>query len=277
MSKTIDDFSYQWSKYTDNEGYYGSKELLADIVKPLLAPEQFENCQILEIGSGTGRIVNMLMGYNPSHVYALEPSDAFIALGKNTKEISDKVTLLNLKGDDIPAELAVDYVLSIGVIHHITNPDPVIKKAFKALNPGGTLLVWLYGKENNRIYLSLIQPLRKMLRFFPKWVTSFFAWSLVLLLQPYCMLVSYFDYPLPFSEYLKSVFIPFSLKKQHLVAFDQLNPKYAKYYTQKEAERLLSSCGFTEVKSYHRHNYSWTVTGKRPTNDITNEGKRRVL
>ena len=52
--------------------------------------------------------------------------------------------------------------------------------------------------------------------------------------------------------------------KRRLVIYDQLNPAYAKYYTRAEAEALLSQGGFADVKLYHRHGYSWTVSGVKP-------------
>jgi hypothetical protein len=52
--------------------------------------------------------------------------------------------------------------------------------------------------------------------------------------------------------------------KRRLVIYDQLNPAYAKYYTQTEAEQLLARAGFSDVRTYHRHGYSWTVIGTKP-------------
>ncbi|MBU1248931.1 MAG: class I SAM-dependent methyltransferase [Proteobacteria bacterium] len=263
MSKTIQDFSYQWTKYTDNDGYYGSKELFADIVEPLFKVAGLEGKTVLEIGSGTGRIVNMIMEYNAAHVFALEPSDSFFVLQKNTAEHADRLTLLRLRGDEIPEDLSVDVVVSIGVIHHIPDAAAVLRKAYSCLKPGGDIVVWLYGKENNQMYLSVVQPLRGILKRLPKKVTGFISWVLVLLLQPYIKIIEVTGLRFPLARYLKSVFVPISLNKQYLVVFDQLNPAYAKYYTKVEAEALLNDAGFVDVKIHHRHGYSWTVVGRK--------------
>lgn len=45
---------------------------------------------------------------------------------------------------------------------------------------------------------------------------------------------------------------------------DQLNPRHAKYYHGQEVERLLADAGFTEIRRYHRHGYSWTAIGTKP-------------
>ena len=83
-SQTIGDFGEQWTRYTDNPGYYGSTELLADIVEPLLPIGAIAGARVAEIGSGTGRIVNMMLDAGAAHVVALEPSDAMQVLRENT-------------------------------------------------------------------------------------------------------------------------------------------------------------------------------------------------
>ena len=83
--KTIMDFGEQWTRFTENEGYYGSIELFKDIISPLLTMADFKGKTIAEIGSGTGRIVKMIAAAGAKEITAIEPSDAFIPLKENTK------------------------------------------------------------------------------------------------------------------------------------------------------------------------------------------------
>ena len=99
--QTIDDFGSQWLRYRDNEGYYGSLELFEDILSPLLKPDEVKGCRVAEIGSGTGRIVNMLLAAGAKHVIAVEPSDAFEVLCRNISD-PERVTCLKTTGDQIP-------------------------------------------------------------------------------------------------------------------------------------------------------------------------------
>ena len=55
--KTIDDFDEQWTHYSDNEGWYGSLELFQDMTSPLFDVGKLEGKSVVDIGSGTGRIV----------------------------------------------------------------------------------------------------------------------------------------------------------------------------------------------------------------------------
>src|SRR5439155_1342301 len=66
--RTIRDFGEQWVHYGDNAGFYGSTELFADIIGPLLALSDLRGLRIAEIGSGAGRIVAMMLDAGAAHV-----------------------------------------------------------------------------------------------------------------------------------------------------------------------------------------------------------------
>ena len=157
---TIRDFGEQWQRYQIDDGYYASKNLLADIVGPLFDLADLEGKTVCDIGSGTGRIVNMLLDWGAHQVTAVEPSKAAEVLARNTQ--GKNVRIINAPGDRIPPDVNADYVFSIGVLHHIADPAPVVQAAHTALVPGGKILVWLYGFEGNEAYLRVIEPIRKI-------------------------------------------------------------------------------------------------------------------
>ena len=68
--KTIADFGEQWVRYSDNAGFYGSLELFKDAFGPLLLPEDIAGRRVADVGSGTGRIVHMLIQAGAAHVTA---------------------------------------------------------------------------------------------------------------------------------------------------------------------------------------------------------------
>jgi hypothetical protein len=61
-----------------------------------------------------------------------------------------------------------------------------------------------------------------------------------------------------------AVFEKMSPEKRRLIIYDQLNPSYSKYYTKREAEKLFIDGKFENVRTHHRHGYSWTVIGTKP-------------
>ena len=262
--QTIEDFGRQWTEYTENDDYYGSVACLQDIFGPVLNLRKVADAQVADIGSGTGRIVNMLLDAGARHVTAIEPSMAMDALVENTKERANCVDYIRATGEAVSRCQQLDLVFSIGVLHHIVDPGPIVREAQKALKPGGHMLVWLYGKEGNEAYLTIFGPLRAITKRLPHFLLSFLctilnAGSDVYILLCRCL-------PMPLRRYFLEHLAKLNRHQRHLTIYDQLNPAYAKYYTESEARSLFEDNGFIDVRHYHRHGYSWTVIGQKPQN-----------
>ncbi len=264
QEQTIKDFGEQWTKYRDNEGFYGSIELFKDVFHPILSPDEVKGSSVADIGSGTGRIVNMLLAAGAAHVIAVEPSEkAFEVLQENTREQGQKVTLLKVPGDKLPPSGELDYVFSYGVLHHIPKPAPVAKAAFNALRPGGRIAIWLYGKEGNGLYLFLFGNLRAITKYLPHFMLVVLSWILDIPLVIYINLCKIFK--LPLQKYMTEILARLTPDKRRLNIYDQLNPAYAKYYTREEAIDLIKNAGFENIVIHHRHGYSWSVVGTKPS------------
>jgi SAM-dependent methyltransferase len=261
-NRTIADFGEQWLRFDTHEGFYASVELLRDICEPLLPVSAIQGQRIAEIGSGTGRIVQMLLDAGAAHVVALEPSAAFDVLTRNLAAAGDRVSYIRARGEELPANEGLDLVFSIGVLHHIPEPDPVVGAAYGALRPGGRILVWLYGREGNGTYLALVKPLRWLSTRLPPGPTEVLARILSAGFTAY--MAASRVVPLPLRGYIEHVIGKFSPERRVQVIFDQLKPAYAKYYSRQEAIQLIQSAGFENVRIHHRHGYSWTVTGMKP-------------
>ncbi|MGO8992406.1 MAG: class I SAM-dependent methyltransferase [Polyangiaceae bacterium] len=259
--RTIADFGEQWTRFVDNDGYYGSLELFRDLISPLLSLEDFRNQRVADLGSGTGRIVNMLLRAGAAHVTAVEPSAAVRALRENIAWATDRVDVVEATADRLPASPTLDLVVSFGVLHHIPDPAPVMRAAYRALRPGGRMLAWLYGHEGNRLYLSVVLPLRQLTRRIPdEWVLR-----LCRAIQPpldayiaACRIA-----PLPMRKYMSGHLGKLAPQARLLTVYDQLNPAYARYYREAEARALFTAAGFADVRLHHRHGYSWSVVGTK--------------
>ncbi|MCR9219916.1 MAG: class I SAM-dependent methyltransferase [Alphaproteobacteria bacterium] len=258
-TQTIEDFGDQWTRYQDNEGYYGSVELLRDILEPLTPLESVRGQTVAEIGSGTGRIVQMLLDAGVSRITALEPSKAMDVLRANTVEKSDRIRYVQARGEQLPSDQPFDFVFSIGVLHHIPDPAPVVRAAHRALKEEGRIVIWLYGREGNGLYLAFVLPLRKLTALLPHSLLTPICHVLNAGLGAYIALARIV--PVPLRGYMTEVIGNFSTSKRYLVIYDQLKPAYAKYYRRAEAESLLEEAGFVDVRSHNRHGYSWTVVG----------------
>ena len=260
--RTIRDFGDQWSHYGDNDGFYGSVELLQDMFGPLLATDELRGAKVADIGSGTGRIVRMLLDAGAAHVLAVEPSVGVETLRENLRDVADRVEVLHAPGDAIPAGRGLDYVVSIGVIQFIRDPQPTLVAAREALRPGGKLVIWVYGKEGNRLYVALVQALRAVTTRLPHFALAVICSALALLVDAYIFACRWL--PLPMRDYMLHTLSRVSRDKRKLTIYDQLNPSYAKYYRGEEVREMLEGAGFRDVQLHHRRGYSWTALGVRP-------------
>jgi SAM-dependent methyltransferase len=260
--RTIDDFGEQWTTYTDNEGHYASVDYFFDIVMPLLTPDEVKDATVIDVGSGSGRIVLMLLAAGAAKVHAIEPSAAFTVLQANTASHTDRVTCHNLRGDQMPADIGADIAISLGVVHHIPEPASTVAAMHAALKPGGKCVLWLYGHEGNELYLAIFDPLRAVTKRLPHPLLKGVCQLLTLGASGYGAVAQ--KAPLPLHGYFREVFNKMDWRARYLIAYDQLNPAYAKYYRKDEARRLLEDAGFTDVQLHHRHGYSWLVSGIRP-------------
>lgn len=260
--KSISDFGEQWTEFTRNEGYYASAELLRDIVEPLLPVSAVRGARVADIGSGTGRIVRMLADAGAASVVGVEPSEAYGVLVKNVADLGERVTCVRGRGEALPGDQAYDLAFSIGVLHHIPDPGPVVRRIHEALRPGGRVLIWLYGLEGNGLYLAVARPLRAVTRHLPHGLLNATVQLLDLPLRAYIAACRRLG-SLPLAEYMRGHLGKLDTYARRLTIYDQLNPAWAKYYSRSEAEALLADAGFVDVRSHHRHGYSWTVIGTR--------------
>lgn len=260
-AKVIDDFGEQWTQFRHNRGYYASLDLLVDLLGPLIDPTEFRDKVIAEVGSGTGRIINMLAQTAPKRLIAIEPSAAIEPLRENTSNAPCSIEYLNVRGDEW-AYPDLDFVVSFGVLHHIPDPTSTVRTVFENLKPGGKAIVWLYGREGNELYLRFVGPLRSVTTNLPHALLMALVWILYLPLKVYIGLCRFL--PLPMRKYMRDHLQRLDGPAQRLTIYDQLNPAWAKYYTREQAEELLRAGGFVDVRSVHRHGYSWTVVGTKP-------------
>lgn len=263
--RTILDFGEQWTAFPDNRGYYASTALLADFFEPLIELKELRGSKVGDIGSGTGRIVRMLLDCGVQHVVAVEPSRAADVLERNLSDARDRVTVKRSTGEGISEFSGLELVFAVGVLHHIPDPLPVVRAAYEALADGGKLAVWLYAREGNELYLKIVEPLRAVTTRLPHFVLIAFSWLTYPLLAAYLHACRFL--PLPMKSYMTGLLGRLDRSERVLTIYDQLNPRWSKYYTRSEAEELLREGGFVDVRSRHRHGYSWTVVGTKPARD----------
>jgi ubiquinone/menaquinone biosynthesis C-methylase UbiE len=253
---TISEFGVQWTSYTENSGYYASDEVLDTLFGQLLDKKSLAGKKIADVGAGSGRYTRLFHSLGAGPILALEPSAGFDTLKSNTADIPD-IQLINDDAENLPAE-NFDWVFCIGVLQFIPDAEAALRAMGKALGPNGKVFVWVYGRENNGLYLAFLKVFRAISSRMSHRAKDIMSRCLVYPASFYGFLCSYI--PLPMADYLKGYFMKLNWYSRKLVVYDQLNPSMSKYYARDELEALFSSCGFKDIEFHHRLNTSWSVT-----------------
>ena len=252
--ESVKDFGDQFLTDKDIGGYWGSIELLKEIVFPFDL-NLIKNKKIMDVGIGSGRISNNLLKYEPSKLIAIEPSEAINIAKENIK--SDKIEYLNIKGQDINFENEFDYAFALCVIHHIPEYEEVLKKIEKSLKKDGKFIAWVYSKEGMEMYIFILKNLRRITSIMPDLMLRFFSKFLALLTYPYGFLCKFF--PLPLKKYFVTMFNKFSFKHKTYVIFDQFNPSFYKYFEKEELIKKLNDAGLKVESLVNTVGHQYTV------------------
>jgi SAM-dependent methyltransferase len=144
------------------------------------------------------------------------------------------------------------------VIHHLEYPEQALRKMVRAVKPGGRVMIWVYGSENNRWLVSVLNPLRRMcfsrlpielthrLSLYP----AVLLWVLLRLgVRPieYFRLIAKFGFP-----HLRAI------------VFDQMLPRIAHYWPRETVARMMVEAGLEGVRLIWVNQMSWSAIGTRP-------------
>ena len=247
-------FGYSWDRYAD---------LLPEHEEQFLRwtgtdKSFWHGVRFVDGGCGIGRNAYWPMTYGASGGLAVDVDDRTLGRARRNLERFPGVAVRKQSIYEIAEEDTFDIAFSIGVVHHLSDPSAAIARLTRAAKPGGQVLVWLYGRENNGWILHLFNPLRRALfSRLPLSLVHVLSWPLTALL--WCVL----RLGLPPGAYYRLI-RRFSFDHLRAIVFDHMIPRIALYYSRAEAEALLAQAGLTDIRSTWVNENSWSVIGRKP-------------
>jgi SAM-dependent methyltransferase len=247
-------FGYSWDRYADLLPAHEEQFLRWTTV----GRDFWRGLRFLDAGCGIGRNAYWPMTFGAAGGLAIDVDGRTLERARKNLAPFPSVEVRNQSIYDITEANEFDIAISIGVVHHLSDPDAAVAQMTRAVKPGGQVLVWLYGREGNRWIVYFFDPLRRtLLSRLPlplahalSWPLTALLWSslrLNLLRGPYYRLTRGFSF-----EHLRAI------------VFDHMIPRIAHYYTCEEAENLLLRAGLCDIRSTWVNENSWCVIGCKP-------------
>lgn len=262
---TAERFGYEWKNFSALTSAY-EKQFL-DWISPI-DRTFFKDKIVLDAGCGKGRHISLSSLFGAKVVIGIDVSEAVDAAYANTKDL-ENVHVIQANIYYPPLKNVFEYIYSIGVLHHL--PDP--KKGFITLKgflkPGGTISVWVYGREGNGWIIYCINPLRrfltakmplpvlKILSILPAFLL-YAACKLLykpvnLYLRPLKKLLFYNDYIFYISD--------FDFKEIYSIVFDHLLAPIAFYLRKEEVAEWFKNSGIKNLEINWHNKNSWRAKG----------------
>jgi SAM-dependent methyltransferase len=211
----------------------------------------------IDCGCGIGRNSHWAMADGARGGIALDLDDRSLAAARANLKPHPTIEVRRESIYEIAEENAADIAFSIGVIHHLDNPDAAIARMTRAVKPGGHVLIWCYGCENMSWLVNVFDPIRRALfSRMPLGVVYHLS------LYPSALLWLALRMGLSKLAYYR-LLRQFTFAHLRAIVFDQMVPRVAHYWPRETVERLLVDAGLNDVSVVSVNDMSWSASGRK--------------
>jgi len=101
--------------------------------------------RVLDIGCGNGYVLSRYAKAGAA-VQGVDITDRAVEISQHRfSSMGLTGTFTRINGQVLPFDDgAFDVVASMGVLHHVPDPDPLVEEAYRLLKPGGEMIIMLY-------------------------------------------------------------------------------------------------------------------------------------
>lgn len=260
--RTADSFAYEWQRFGGLREQW--RKNFIDYMQPH-TPESFAGRLLLDVGTGSGR-----------HAFHAAESGARVVavdLGRSIDvaraNLPPEVLTVQADAENLPFErCAFDFVMSIGVLHHLPDPQRALERIAPLARPGGHVHIYLYWVPEHAWHaclLRLVSAARRITVRLPHRLLHALCVPMAVMLA----LVSVWPYRLLRRiPHLQGVAAAFPLKTYAdypfgvLVndQFDRFSAPLERRYTRAEVLAMLKRAGLTDESVVSNH--GWVADGR---------------
>jgi SAM-dependent methyltransferase/uncharacterized protein YbaR (Trm112 family) len=265
---TQESFGYEWEHFDRMLPEYDD---VARSYFSLVPPEAFAGAMVLDAGCGMGRWARYVGAQDVARLYALDFSRA-IDRAAETLAGQEETHCVQADLRHLPFRPETfDIIYSLGVLHHLPDPDEGLRSLIGRLKPDGSLLIYLYYALDNRprlhrLLLHGISAIRLVTSRLPKPLMHWMARLIgIFVYWPLARLSSLLE---RFGAGSLARQVPLSFYREHSLrlmiadAFDRFATPIEKRYSRRQIRDWLARYGF-EVSFSDNEPY-WVALARRP-------------
>src|SRR5262245_45898035 len=265
QAETARSFGYEWHRFP--EMYDEWEKQFLDYMQPHAA-DFFPGKKILDAGCGNGRFAYYAAKYG-AEVWAIDLGAAVEVARHNTQSRNVHVVQADLHHPPFALE-SFDFIYSIGVLHHLPDPEAAFQNLLRFLKPGGVVQIYLYWKPEQRpiksAMLSGISAARRLTTRLPHSAVyvlayptaavafAFFVWPYRIMRR--LPLLNRVAEEMPLRQYAN---LPFRVCVNDQL--DRLSAPIENRYTRADVQSWLARASL-EAQSVGE-NFGWIATGRK--------------
>lgn len=239
-----------------------------------LTPADLAGRRVCELGCGHGGLLRYSAEYAAGGTVTGVDLGASVEAARRHLQAAG-LTNATLVQDDLVAFShahagAFDVAYSIGVLHHMRDPEAGFRAVLRSVAPGGRFHCWVYGYEGSGLVRWLVEPLRRVACRLP-WRVNKYGVALPLAVPFFAVartLHALRDWPptdrLPMVDYFRHIGAR-EFAFHHHVAFDQLVTPQTRFIRRTEITAWLAAVADQVRDTYilPRNGNSWKFGGQR--------------
>lgn len=256
LTGSPDRFGYEWGTYSEITPLY--EEQFKRWTR-LIPQDEWRNKSFLDVGCGMGRNSYWPLGYGAKRGVGIDIDKRSLAATQNNLKHFENFHTQELSAYDICYKDEFDIVFSIGVIHHLQDPQRALHNMTQAAKVSGKVLIWVYGQENVQWVNTVFNPFRKAIfSKLPISITHFLS------IFPTFFLWLFLKLGLGKIEYFQ-LLRKFSFWHLRSIVFDQMLPQIANYWSYNEVLSLMKTAGLENIQVESVNDMSWCAVGIKPS------------
>lgn len=265
--ETAKSFGFEWQRFP--EMYEEWDQLFLAYMQPH-GPEFFRGKKVLDAGCGNGRFAHYAAKYG-AEVWAIDLGSAVEVARRNTATAGQvQVVQADLYCPPFAHE-SFDFIYSIGVLHHLPDPEAAFQNLLRFLKPGGEIQIYLYwkpeGQPIKRALLAGVDGVRQITTRLPHAVVHSLAFPAAVVafggfVWPYQILkrvpgLRALAEKIPMKQYAE---FPFRVCVNDQL--DRLSAPIENRYTREEVAAWLERAGLKETQINPA--FGWVASGRKP-------------